>query len=80
MEKMVTLLVANREQIGAPYRIYVPSIDTFDKVSIEVEFESLEEYEKGWAEWFARPETAAFVEKWSDLTESGGHNEIWTLA
>ena len=79
MEELVALLVADREQTGIAYRLYTPDIGPFDVIAIEVEFENLEAYEKGWAEWFARPENAAFMEKWYALTESGGNNEIWTL-
>jgi len=79
MEEVVALLVADRERTGNTFRLYTSDIGPFDVVAIEIEFESLEEYEKGWAEWRARPEVAAFMEKWYDLTESGGNNEIWTL-
>ena len=79
MEEAVALLVADRERIGGKHRIYVSNIGPFDTIAIELEGENLEEYEKGWAEWGATPEAATFLEKWHDLTESGGTNEIWTL-
>ena len=37
-------------------------------------------YEKFWADWLAKPETPAFLEKWNELIESGGSREIWELA
>jgi hypothetical protein len=40
----------------------------------------LEEYEKFWAEWRARPETPKVLEQLRELVERGGGNEIWTLA
>ena len=80
MEKVVALLVAERERPDVlPYRIYASDIGPFDTVAIELEFETLEEYVKSWAKWGEGPESAAFMEKWYDLTESGGNNEIWTL-
>lgn len=78
MQEVVDMLVENRDP-NDPYRIYVPKIGHFDVVAFEIEVENLEAYEKGWAEWEARPETAAFMEKWNELTEIGGINEIWTL-
>ncbi len=81
MEEVVALVKAEIERVSHPHarRLYIPSIGPLDVIAHEVEFESLEEYERFWAEWFASPEGAAFNEKWSDLTETGGTNEIWTL-
>ena len=79
MESIVALLTAQQEPPGLPTRIYVPEIAPFDMIALEIEFENLEEYEKGWAEWFAAPETAEFLEQWYDLTEIGGTNQVWTL-
>lgn len=62
------------------YRLYLPNIGAFDQIAMEAEFESLEEYEAWWNEWASSPEAAAFFEKWFDLTETGGVNEIWTLS
>jgi len=61
-------------------RVYTSSIGTFDQVAVEWEYEDLAEYEKGWAEWAAKPTTAAFMQKFLELTKEGGTNEIWTLA
>ena len=81
MEEALALLKAEKERVSHPHagRIYTPSIGPFGVLVNEVEFESLEEYERFWAEWSASPEGAAFMEKWYDLTETGGTNEIWTL-
>jgi hypothetical protein len=62
-----------------PCRVYASSIARFDQVAVEWEFESLAAYEKFWADWFARPETPAFMDSWYPLNETGGKNEIWTL-
>ena len=38
-----------------------------------------ERIKKEWADWEATPEADAFMEKWVEITETGGTNEIWTL-
>jgi hypothetical protein len=75
-------IAADRERGGhtGPTRVYTSSIETFDQVALEWEYQDLAEYWKHWAEWFARPITAAFMQKWLELTKEGGTNEIWTLA
>jgi len=81
MEDLVAMMKAEWERLNVPitFRVYTPSIAPFDFVAAEWEFGSLEDYEKFWTDWFARPETAEFMEKWYKLTESGGTNEIWNL-
>jgi hypothetical protein len=61
------------------FRLYTPEIGILDVVALEWEYESLEEYERDWAEWEATPESAAIQERLYDLTETGGTNEIWCL-
>jgi len=80
MDDLVALMKADDERSDIPItRIYTPSIAPFDFVAAEWEFESLADYEKFWTGWFARPETADFMEKWYKLTENGGTSEIWNL-
>lgn len=78
-EEAVALFMAERERKGITGRIYVPETGSFDTIVMEQEYESLEEYEKDLSEYFASPEAAQFLEKWYDLTETGGTNEIWRL-
>jgi hypothetical protein len=61
-------------------RIYVPEVAPFDVICAEGDFESLAEYERYWADYFAQPQTTAFLERWFELTETGGTNELWELA
>lgn len=81
MAETLELLEWAQEQFPAPHarRIYTSDIGTFDQLAARIEFESLEEYEKIWAEWIASPEFGSVIEKWDELTERGGTNEIWTL-
>lgn len=79
MNEAVALQVAERERTGTAYRIYMSSIGPFDVIALEFEGENLEEYERVWAEYFASPEAAQFLEKWYEVTETGGTNEIWEL-
>ena len=79
MKEAVALAVAERDRTGTASRIYISSIGPFDILAFEDEGENLEEYEKDWAEYFASPEAAQFLEKWYEVTETGGTNEIWRL-
>ena len=81
MEDLVAMMKAEIERPNDPitFRLYTPRIAPFDFVAVESEFGSLEDYEKFWTDWNARPETAEFMEKFNKLTESGGTNEIWDL-
>ena len=81
MQETVDLLRAQRKESSHPHatRIYTSNIAPFDILAFEIEFESLAGYEKFWADFSARPETAEFMSKWYELTEGGGANEIWTL-
>jgi LPS sulfotransferase NodH len=62
-----------------PRRLYTPSIAPFDVIAIETEFEDLAGYEKYWTAWGEWSGVAEFMEKWFELTEPGGTNEVWTL-
>ena len=59
-------------------RVYVSEIGPFDTIAVEVEVESLADYERRFAEWAAKT-TPEFWEKWYSLCENGGANEIWRL-
>jgi hypothetical protein len=80
-DEAVAMMVAEVQRVGIPHacRLYVPEIGPFSTVVLEVEFESLAEYEEFWAEYFASAEGVAFNEKWGEVTESAGTNEVWEL-
>jgi hypothetical protein len=85
MQELIELIKAEgqaeKERGGylGSLRIYTPNIAPFGVVVVDWQYESLAEHEKGWAEWAARPTTAAFMQKWMELTEPTGLNEIWDL-
>ena len=79
LKEAVALNRAEMERTNSTARVYVSETGLFDTIAMEFEFESLDEYEKSWGEYFASPEAAPFLEKWAEVTEPGGNNEIWRL-
>ena len=79
LEEAVALVLAEMERTNTTPRVYVSETGLFETIAVEWELEGLAEYEKGWAEYFASPEAAPFLEKWAEITETGGTNEIWRL-
>jgi hypothetical protein len=82
MDQFLALVKEAREQASSSaraFRAYAPDIGSFDVVALEWEYESLEDYERDWAEWDTTPESAAVQERVYDLTEIGGTNELWRL-
>ena len=79
MEEVIALVKAERERQNGTWRIYVSDIGPRDTIAFEFEFENLQDYEKGWSEWLATPEAGAFMDKWDDLVEPGGADEIWNM-
>lgn len=73
------LASAERERTGSTHRIYRSYLGPRNTIAVEFEFEDLEEMEAFWSEWYATPESSAFLEKWNDLLEASGTSEIWTL-
>ena len=61
-----------------PIRIVTSMSGAFNVLAIEVEYESLAEYERIVPEWAARPDTPEFMAKWHEITKSGV-NEFWQV-
>lgn len=78
MEEVVSMLKGEQggDQVSRVYRSYYGASDA---VVLEVEFASIEEMERGWAEWGASSEAEQFMSRWYEITESGGANEVWLL-
>jgi hypothetical protein len=77
MAELVKLTKAEIERAGAKARVYTPYFGPYNMIVFDFEFESLEAYQKTWDEWFASPEGARYMEKFSTLVEAGGSNELW---
>ena len=82
MEDAVALVKEALQWVPAgmgPIRVYTSSIGPVGQISLEVELQSLADYERFWNGWTAQvpPE---WWERWNRVIESGGSNEIWTLA
>ena len=60
-------------------RLYLPVSGPNNVVYHELEFKDWQEREQVWADFFARPEMPDWVEKWQELTESGGSTEFSRL-
>jgi hypothetical protein len=64
---------------NARARFYESNIGPFDVFGWEIEYESLAAYERSLRDATARV-TPEWWAQWHALTETGGTNEIWTLA
>ena len=60
-------------------RILRAGISPNQEVVCELEFENLSELDKYWTEWFALPETPAFMETWNKLLVNNTTNEVWNV-
>ena len=80
-EKVVELVKEAWQTYGFPnaYRIYRPISGPEDVVYTELEFKDWQEREQVWAAFRALPEMPGWVEKWKELTETGGRTEFSTL-
>ncbi|MFN2302656.1 MAG: hypothetical protein ACK2TV_02900 [Anaerolineales bacterium] len=79
MDELVELLKDARKQGGYHVRFYQSYLGIRDQIAYEFEFEDYAAYDKFFTEWYALPDTPAFLEKWNDMTKAGGTNELWTL-
>ena len=79
MGEAVELIKEMRKQGGYHGRLYQSHLGTRDQIAYEFEFEDYAAYDKFFTEWYAQPDTPAFLEKWNDMTKAGGTNELWWL-
>ena len=61
-------------------RILVSSIGTFDRVSLELEFESLAHYETWWQTWNESSASEDVMQRFNACIDPCGVNEIWEVA
>jgi hypothetical protein len=63
---------------AGPIRVYTSSIGTLGKIGVEVELQSLADYERFWNGWRAQA-PSEWWERWNRVIEPGGSDEIWTV-
>jgi hypothetical protein len=81
IDTVVDVLKAQRAQMDDPstMRIYKPNMTPSSSVVVyELDAENLADLEQGWDEFFARPETAQFMEHWMELVDDWG-SEVWDV-
>jgi hypothetical protein len=79
VSEVVEMIKSEIAKGGPPSRVYQSYISPSNLVIEDLEFESLAELQAHWAEWFAKPETAAFLERWDELVEGTVTNEVWQI-
>ena len=80
MQELIDLIkgeVAKSDKTSAAVRISWPTLGPMDTLVYERTFEDLADFDAFWAEWNAKPETAAFWTKYDTLVKPGGSQEIW---
>ncbi len=74
-DEAVAMLVEGSGDSDA--RIYRSHYGPFDTVAFEIEAASMAEMEAIWNEWSESPESETFMQRWHEITKSGGKSEIW---
>lgn len=77
----VTILKTGAKHLdwSLPYRVLTSHFGEFGMVQLEIEFETLAEYEKFWASFNAAPERDGIMAQWLETIEPGGTNELWEV-
>ena len=81
-EKVVELLRTVTDGMSKPsvVRIYEWFISPGDQVVWEAEFADMEEYSRFSDEWVSSPKRSDILNKFEELTVSGGSSEIWRVS
>jgi hypothetical protein len=84
-DEFVELLKAEVERSARvsgrkPARICIGAIGPlFNTVVMELECRDLRDYEEGWAEWWADPESAEWRRRTDELGSEETYHEIWRV-
>lgn len=70
---------ANHLDWVPPFRVMASRFGTLDRIVLELEFDSLADYERFWTSWRNAPESAGVSARFSEVRESGEVNEIWEV-
>jgi hypothetical protein len=82
MEKALAHIQQARDifkERGAIGRVYSSRFGPTDVIVWEENFDSVEDHDRLWAELGGTPETKAWFQKWFELVELGGSQEVWNL-
>ena len=63
-----------------PIRICTCRTEPSNTIAMEIDYESLAEYEKAVAEWQTTEQAAVFGKKWPELVCGNEAHEVWNLA
>jgi len=73
----IEMLKSSSEPSGPVYRVYSFMFGgNGETVVLELEFETLEDRQKFWADWSAQPESAEVAARFQELMETGGVHEL----
>ena len=80
-QKAMDFIMETQRVFGAPNvaRIYRAVSGPSDIICREIEFKDWQEREQYWADFFALPQMPEWIEKWKELTQSGGSIEFYRL-
>ncbi len=81
-EDAIRILKTGADHLGWKpiYRVLTSHFGTFGLVELELEFETLADYERFWADFDAAPETEGIMAQWLETVQEGGTNELWEVA
>jgi heme-degrading monooxygenase HmoA len=84
LHDVAALLLEAKQEGPAPrgfhdLRVYRPVIGPYEVITFDLEFETLEDYQRWRVESTRSPEMATFMERWNEVTERGGGEEVWEL-
>ncbi len=63
----------------ADFEILTPSFGPNDIFNMDLEFADLQEYQAAWEKFSTSSEAGPFYEKWFQVVDPGGANEIWEV-
>ena len=77
-DELVKLLKGWVKGAGVSGRVLTPGRADWDRIELDVEWETKEDMDKFWADYdSSQPEFAEFYETISDLRESGSTRVVW---
>jgi hypothetical protein len=78
MQELIELLKTTREGTY-PFEIETTIFGPSDTIALDFNFENIAAHDKTWADWAASEQAGPYFEKWFQLIEPGGTNEIWEV-